>query len=288
MKIGFFTDVYLPNAFGTEISIETFRKKIGELGHQVYVFAPFFPKYKDTNPRVFRFRSLKIIEKPEMRFAFPFLPTKSLKKILNIKLDIVHAHTPFNLGLLGKLVASRERIPIIYTHHTQYPEYTKVYFKEKILLPKMAKTWCAWYANQADVVLVPSHKIKKLLKDCKVKKPIAVLPTGIDSDLFKKSLNVRECLRKELGIGLDKKILLFVGRISKEKNPVFLFSVLKIILRKRDDVILLMVGGGSELERLRILAKNLKIDRFVKFTDQVPRSEIPAFYQAADVFVFLL
>ncbi|GAI38976.1 unnamed protein product, partial [marine sediment metagenome] len=148
MKIGFFTDTYLPVTHGVEVSIATFRKTLEAAGHQVYIYAPESPGYKDKNPNVFRFKSIRVIKKPEMRYAFDFLPIgHTFKEISRFKLDIAHAHTPFSLGLLAKYISGRQLIPLIYTHHTHYPEYAKVYLKEKVLLPRLAKVYSAWFSN---------------------------------------------------------------------------------------------------------------------------------------------
>lgn len=281
MKIGFFIDAYNPRwYFGTEASLEIFRKGLENLGCEVFIYAPKVPGLKDENPRVFRFSSIKVVKKPEMYLAFPLFfknRLEELSRIANPKLDIVHTHSPFTIGLLGQYIARYQKIPLLYTHHTHLPEYAKIYFKEKIILPRITKALISWFANKTDGVIAPSYKIKKFLRSYGVNKPISILPTGVDFDFFQK---------KKLQISPKKKVLLFVGRISKEKNPDFLFQVLKEILKKRKDIVLLMIGGGPDLERLKNLAKELQIDKFIKFTGQVSHQEIPAYYQRADLFVF--
>ena len=290
MKIGFFTDLYLPSGSGVEISIESFRKNLENLGHEVYVFAPFSRGFKDTNPRVFRFHSLKVIKKPEIRLASPFLPVNSpdfLKKIKNLKLDVVHAQTPFTLGILGKYVARWQKIPILYTHHTQYPEYAKFYLKEKRLLPYLAQALVAWFSNISDGIIAPSYKIKKFLREYGVKKTIYILPPGVDINLFKQSPEERKNLREKLKISSETKLLLFVGRMGEEKNIEFLLSTLQEILTKNEiPVNLLIVGDGPYLKKLCQISRNLRIDSFVKFTGSVLYQDIPKYYQASDIFVF--
>lgn len=289
MRIGFFTDTYLPVVHGVEVSIETSRKALETMGHQVFIYAPESPGYKDKNPNVFRFRSVRVIKKPEMRYAFNFLPVgRNFKEISHFKLDVVHAHTPFGLGLLAKYISERQLIPLIYTHHTHYPEYAKFYLKEEILLPYLARVYSTFFVNISDAVIAPSLKIKKLLLSYGVKKkiPIHVLPTGIDLKIFKKSPKSGCRLRKEFKISPETKILISVGRIGQEKNVEFLMKGFAEVLKKRNDVLLLMVGDGPFLEQLKKIAQNLKIAQSVIFTGKVPHQKIPAFYQSADVFLF--
>ncbi len=291
MKIGFFTDCYLPTGSGFDISVETFRRNLEKKRHKVYIFAPYYKGYKDKNPRVFRYRGIKVVKKPEIYLASPLPQVNSFKefeKILKIKLDIVHSHSPFTLGVLGKYVASRQKIPIVYTHHTQYPEYAKFYFKEKFLIPYLARTITKWFANVSDAIIAPSFKIKKMLLKNRVKKPINIIQTGINLDVFKKpSIKEKIRLKKKLKLPPKAKILIFVGRMGKEKNIEFLLSVFKEIFKKtKSKTYLLMVGDGQSLEEFRQLSKTLKIDSFVKFTGLVPYEKIPEYYKAADIFVF--
>ncbi|MCK4781606.1 glycosyltransferase [Candidatus Parcubacteria bacterium] len=289
MRIGFFTDSYnLKCLTGVDVSVESFRKELEDLDNQVFLYAPKVPDWEDKNPRVFRFRGIKVFKKPPMRLALPFLltnPKKEKAKIDN-KLDIVHTHSFFSMGLLGKYIAYNQKIPLIYTHHTFYTEYAKIYLKEKIISPHITKLWTKWYAAQADAIIAPSFKIKKHLENYGAKKPIFVLPTGVNLKLFKKSKKTKRFLRKKLGLPLEKKLLLFVGRIGKEKNPDFLVKMIKQLSRKRKDTILIMVGDGFYLKKLKTLVKNLGIDEFVKFIGRVAHQKISEYYQSSDVFVF--
>lgn len=71
MRFGFFTDSYLPATHGVEVSIETCRTNLAKAGHKVFVYAPAVPGYTDTNRRVCRLKSVRVIDNPEMRLAFP-------------------------------------------------------------------------------------------------------------------------------------------------------------------------------------------------------------------------
>ena len=289
MRIGFFTDSYLPALHGVEISIESFRKTLESMGHEVYVYAPESPGYKDKNPNVFRFKSKRVIKNPEMRFAFDFLPIgRSFLEITRFKLDVVHAHTPFGLGFLAKFLSERQLIPLIYTHHTHYPEYAKIYFKEKVLLPYLAQVYTTWFSNISHAVIAPSLKMKKLLRNYGVKRkvPVYIMPTGVDLNIFKKSEKNRQALREKLKISPETKVLLSVSRIGKEKNIEFLLKVFVEILKKKGDVLFLIVGDGPFLEQLKKMAQRLKIEHNIIFTGRVSSQKVAAYYQAADIFLF--
>ena len=288
MRIGFFTDTYLPVVHGVEISIETSRKILEKMGHKVFIYAPYTPGYKDKNPNIFRFRSVKVIKKPEMRLAFPFLPKDYSSDVSNIKLDIAHAHTPFSMGLLAKYIADQQKIPLVYTHHTHYSEYAKFYSKEKIVSPRLAKFLSGWYANLADAIIAPSCKMQRLLREygVKKKKPFYILPTGINLKIFRKSKKAGPRIKKRLKIHPKDKVLIFVGRMGGEKNLDFLLTAMAEISKKRKDITLLMIGDGPFLKELKALARKLNIERNVVFTKIIPHKEIPLYYQASDIFLF--
>ena len=256
------------------------------MGHKVFIYAPHAPKYKDKGRNVFRFQSIKVIKKPEMRLALPFFPKNNIGRIADFKLDIAHAHTPFSMGLLAKYIAENQKIPLVYTHHTHYPEYAKCYIKEKVITPFLAKLFSTWYSNSADAVIAPSYKMERLLIEYGVRKPIHILPTGINLNFFKKTKAAGLLIRKRLNIPKTSGVIIFVGRMGKEKNPEFLLESMAEILKKRKDVILLMVGDGPYLKEFQKLSQNLKIQNNVIFTRAISHKEIPAYYQASDAFVF--
>jgi hypothetical protein len=99
-------DSYLPVTHGVEVSIETFRKNLERAGHKVFVYAPAVPGYVDRNPHVFRLKSIRVIETPDMRLAFPVVEDGHIRELTEVPLDIVHVQTPSTLGLLGKYIAA--------------------------------------------------------------------------------------------------------------------------------------------------------------------------------------
>lgn len=287
MKIGFFTNSYIPYSYGMGVSIEVFRKELEKLGHSVYVLAPHYPGHQDQNSKVIRFHSMKVFRNSEVRLGFSFLPRNSeLKAVLNLNLDLIHAHSPFTFGFLGKYISHKQEIPLVYTHHTNFSEYTKAFFREEFFLPYLAESWGSMYSNLSDLVLAPSRKIKEVLKKYGVKKPIRVLSNGIDLNQFGPSSKNRKTLRQKLDISSETKILLYVGRLTREKNLKFLIQALGHLLFQRKDVILLMVGQGDYQKKLKKLVQKKNIGEFVKFVGKVPHSEISQYYQAADAFTF--
>jgi 1,2-diacylglycerol 3-alpha-glucosyltransferase len=101
MKIGIFSDRYLPQTDGISISIETFRVELEKLGHEVYVFAPKPSlRYKERSSRIFRFPAIKGLFIDDWLTSF-FFPPQVIKQIDKLNLDIIHYQTPSQIGLMG-------------------------------------------------------------------------------------------------------------------------------------------------------------------------------------------
>jgi glycosyltransferase involved in cell wall biosynthesis len=126
--------------------------------------------------------------------------------------------------------------------------------------------------------------IEKLLRSYGVTVPIVSISTGIDTRLFEEG--DRHFLRNRLGIAPEEKILLFVGRLSKEKNLNSLFRVFGRVLRADRGVVLVLAGSGPDEENLRQLAVEMGIADKLALTGRLSHEEVAGAYKSADIFVF--
>ena len=284
MNIGIFTETYKPNINGVVTSIEIKKRELEKLGHKVYIIAPYEPEYEDREENVIRLKSFVLVFQPEYRLAYPPMPN-TIRLIRKLNLDIIHAETPFSLGLIAAYMAKNEKIAFLHTYHTLFPEYVHYLKLPVTFTRKAAEKVSAAYCNMCNHIISPSIDVKNELIRYGVKRPITVVPTGIDNVNF--SMEVKEDIREKLGIKKDEKVFIFVGRLGKEKNIDFLMDSFKILKDKRKDKIkLLLVGDGPYREQLIEKSKNLKIDKDVIFAGYVHREEIAGYYKSADIFVF--
>ncbi|MFC1598426.1 glycosyltransferase family 4 protein [Patescibacteria group bacterium] len=283
LRIGFFTDTYRPQINGVVASIDSFRLQLEKKGHQVDVFCPKLGVSKNER-NISRFRSFKFVFQPEYHISIPF-SRHILKDFWAKELDIVHAHTPFSMGLLGYYYAYIRKVPFVYTYHTLYPEYLKSYvFKGRVITPRMVEKAAALFSNRCDLNIAPSEKIKRLLKSYGVSQPIKVLPTGIKLNEFKKQS--KNTFRKKYKLKKEDKVLIFVGRLGKEKNVDFLIKSLELINKQNTDVKLVIIGDGPHKKNLQLLAKKRGLRTQVVFTGYFKKPEVVQAYQASDLFVF--
>jgi glycosyltransferase involved in cell wall biosynthesis len=140
------------------------------------------------------------------------------------------------------------------------------------------------FAAQADLVVAPSEGIRCFLESQGVPSPIAVLPTGVELDRFVPGNQATA--RHSLGLPLDAPILLSVGRLDREKGMGLLLSAFEHLAAEIPEARLLVVGQGKETDRLEALGKRLSGGDRIRFAGGLPREELPAYYRAADLFLF--
>ena len=292
MRIGIFSECYLPTLNGVVISIETFRLELEKRGHEIFVFAPATNGYVDRdNKHVFRYPSIQWPGQKEYPLALPIFSTTITKKIKDLKLDIIHAQHLFTMGNLGLRIARQLDIPIVYTYHTLIAEYTHYVpaltgISRKALI-SLSRDFC----NKCDQIVTPSPSMAKILKSYGVKKPIEAIPTGIYILRLQNHLPGK-IIHTQWDIPENRKILLYLSRIAKEKNIDFLLKAMKLLIFKRQkkfghcDVHLLMVGGGPELLHYQQLARKMGIEEYVTFTGMIKYEVATKYYGAAKIFVF--
>ncbi len=285
MRIGFFTDYAYPGGFGVETVIKTFRNCLEKFGHEVFIYAPGDKEIKNKEKNIFRFRSVLAQKNPKIFLSFPRFPVgNSFEEIIDFKLDIAHAHSIFSIGKLAKRIAKNQNIPLVCTHHTDYPTWLKDNLKEKIILPRVILRQVRDFSNEADAVIAPSSKIKVAMEKYKIKSPIHVLPNCVDLGLFCKDKSGSLKLRKKYGIDQEAKVMVFVGRLSREKNLIFLLEAVGEILKARKDIILMLVGEGYQRAELEEKSRDLRIEKNVKFIGFIPHDKITPFYNMSDIF----
>jgi len=269
MEIAFFTDTYEPQINGVVTSINIYRKYIEKLGNKVYVFCPR-SKFRHRK-NVFTFSSIDFPQYPGYRIALPY-QIKNVKKF-----DIFHVHTPFSVGLMGLVAAKFYGKPVVGTFHTMIPEFTDYLINTqrfKKFLKSIAWRYSSWFYNMCDAVIAPSPEIKTLLQKHGIKRRIEVVPTGIEKPRkLKKSI-----LRKKCGFSGKEKILLHVGRISREKNIGFIINALR---NKPKNWVLIIASDGPYKFHLEKMVSRLGMDGVI-FTGFISGKKLNELYYLAD------
>jgi glycosyltransferase involved in cell wall biosynthesis len=267
---------------GVSISIDALIQELRRQGHSVHLYAPRFPGYKDPDPNTFRFRSLETPMSKGYPVAIPPF-YRMLQRFQRETYDIVHTHTPYMLGMVGFRWAESHELPIVSTYHTLYDRYAH-YFR---LLPRryirfrIAKH-TNFYYNRMDHVITPTEASLKWLRRHSVTAPITVIPTGLS---FGPPIDRAEA-RRSLGIPPEQRILLYVGRLAKEKNMGVLLEAAALAMKADPSLRLWLVGDGPYRSECVLIARQLGIGDRVRFVGFVDRSRVDQYYAAADLFIF--
>lgn len=285
LRIGLFTDTYAPQVNGVSISLQLISEGLQKRGHQVTIFAPKFPGYEDNQPGVVRLPSLKYLNDPPIYVAVLGTP-RSTWSLSRKHFDVLHAHSPLTVGLLAYLTASTKNLPLIYTYHTSITDYT--HYLKVIggtgVIRHAARWFSATSTNLGHQIVVPSPKFYRLLLEQKVKKPIRVIPNGIDLSNFKTAKNPGS-FRQRLGLSADAPILLSVGRVDPEKRLDFLIDAFVRIADRVPEAHLVFAGDGSSRKKLEEQAAATKVKERIHFLGMLNRSELPNLLHDATVFL---
>ncbi len=272
MRIAFFTDTYEPQKNGVVTSINFFARALRKKGHEVKIFSPASPGYKNGKD-IYALKSFEFPRYQGYRIGMPLLKPWQVKNF-----DIIHVHTPATLGIIGIALAKYYKIPVVGTFHTLLPEFAQyISFRgtEKITKKFLWKYSSIFY-SKCDVAIAPSNYIKKILERHGID-DVAVVPTGIK---IKKNKTSKKSLRKKYGFAKNDEIILHVGRISKEKNIQFIMRSLKKILK--GNLKLIITSDGPYRKQLEKLAGK---NRNIVFTGFLNEKQLDDYYALADVFV---
>ncbi len=281
VNIGFFTDSYVPRRSGVVRAVETAARGLREQGHRVCIFAPAYPGHIDTDPDVYRFPSIAAPGHTDFPLAVPY-SAAHLRRIRDLRLALVHSHSPFLLGGLGVWLARTLKLPLVFTYHTLYAEYAHYAPLVGELTRPFVIAYTTAYCNRCDRVLVSVPSLAHVLRSYGVRTRIDVAPSvGVDPEEFTRPSP--GAVRAWFRIPDDAVLLLFVGRLGREKGVPLLLDTMPGL---PSHVWLLLVGDGPERRDLEAQAQRLGLAGRVIFAGEQDHAHVVDALFASDLFVF--
>lgn len=257
MKIGFFADSYFPRRDGQVYTVKSWKQKLEDRGHEVYVIYPG----SDYSPDK-REIPLRSVKNPWYKHYIG-LPTGTGQIP---ELDIVHCHSPGPVGLLGKYYARKKSIPDVYTFHTPLEEYMPQVFKLKSVTGAIKKVYELLDTKLLHSFDVVTSNTDEIPRDIEFEK----LPVGINMSFFQETEN--SFLDEE---DYERPLIGYSGRLSEEKR---IDKVIEFFEGREGTLII--AGEGRDETRLK-----KKASENVVFKDFIDREKLPEFYSGLDVFV---
>lgn len=283
LHIAHFTNTYHPVMSGVVRSVSTFRQAQVDLGHNVFIFAQDAPRYEDTEPFIFRYPALNI---PVRNYPVTIPVSPLIDWVLPIlKPDVIHAHHPAPMGSAASDKAEKLNVPLVFTHHTRYQDYTQHMGLPEDLVNDVLTRLLADYMQKCHHVIAPSASIKRMIEETYgISQHLTVIPTGIDLAPYEAADGT--AVRRQRGWGDDDVVLMSVGRLAEEKNLRRLLEATRAVMAQHPNVRLALIGDGPERKELEKLSREWNIAERVEFVGQVPFADMPAHLKAADFFCF--
>ena len=305
MKIAMYTDAYWPRVNGVTVSVDSFSRALIRKGHEVLIVCSEYPKTfeepvsisetgkRNDDPQILRVPSSSTPLSKEDRVAKINKWHWVSKKVELFKPDIIHINSEFMIAEFGFLYARMHNIPAIYTFHTMWEDYGPHYLPSFIplfMIILFIRTLQKNILRRSYRVIVPTVQIEEVVEKYKMKNITCLLPTGIETSLFQHKEKELALFKEQLEVRFPllkgKRILLFAGRVTKEKNISFLVNIMPGLLEKHKDIVLLIAGNGPDLESLQQQAEQLGIHDYCVFAGYMTRRDLALTYAVSDIFVF--
>lgn len=315
MHTAHFTDAYLPVLDGVVRTVEAYQSRLPrELGPSTVV-APWQPGAVEDD-RVVRYRSFPF--RAPYRLGAPMLDRALQRRLKTLEVDLVHAHSPFGAGTLAREHASRTKKPLIFTLHSNYPEWVRHQYSRtpyaSVLLnafPSSRKQpWPGvgslvsatpqgsayaeriikrelWrFGQQSDCVLVATERLRRefaSFSDEGAAPRVEVLRLGIDFPTRSDGTSIRELY----SLPGDVPVFLTVGQLTFEKELPFLLTAMSEVRARRQKFRLILVGDGPYRAQFEADARKLGIGDWCIFAGTISdKKRLAAHYEQADLFLF--
>lgn len=289
MNIAIFTEVMAPYVSGISSYVEVLRKGLAQLGHRVVIVT----SSTHIDKTVMKNGVIRCpAKKKHNKYGYECKNVRDpgvMELLDRFHPEIVHIQTDTRIGYLGLNVADRYRCPVVFTIHDYYSDR----FAGENRLVWQIKTFFERrhfgdMIDNAQVITSSNSRAAEFIKDTGRRRRVMLIHNGTDKTLF----DYRKCgrdavakMRRRLGVPKDSFTAVFAGDLSVDKNLEFVLSAFAKKLSKNDNIHLLIVGGGTELDYLKELCVKMKISDRVHFTGVLAHSIMPQVYSACDVYV---
>lgn len=273
------TELFLPTKGGTAVSFDDdFRRLGGKQVHVVTADVPGAAEFDSHHPNTIHRLVLKRHDwlKPESLIIYCKLSLFSFWLTVTRRITAIYAGRALPEGLVALVVARLTRRPVfIYAHGEELTGWGR---------GRKFQAMCFAMRN-ADGVLANSDNTRDTLKNLIGVKPGAIeliYPT-VDENRFSPGQPADD-LRSSLGITGEKKLILSVGRLMRRKGFDNIIRSLPVLLEQGLDVEYTLIGIGEDLDYLKELARESRVERRVHFLGHVSYEDLPRWYNACDMF----
>ena len=276
LRLALFSDTYSPQVNGVARTLERLVGAVRARGGDARVFTTTDP---DATPdgSVRRAASIPFWAYPQLRIAAP-LGGGASRDLRAWRPTLIHAATPFGMGLAGRQAARRLGVPFVSSYHTHFGAYVRFY--RLGLLERPTWAFMRWFHNGGERTFCPSKAIAAELHAHGFHS-LRVWPRGIDTARFNPRFRSTD-LRERLGAAPDTVVVAYVGRIAPEKGlDVALEAMRAVFAAEPRKVLFALAGDGPYEAHCKAAAPSETV-----FMGRIVGDDLSAFYASADLFVF--
>ena len=283
MNIVLVTNTFTPHVGGVARSVEAFSAAYRKRGHRVLVVAPEFQNTPANEREVVRIPAIQKFNASDFSVALP-VPTGLTRILQEFQPDIIHSQHPFLLGMTAVRMARTFNIPLVFTHHTLYEQYTHYVPGNSAVIKRFIIELATRYANLCDQIFAPSASIRDLLISRGVTRPVLVVPTGVRIAHFSQGNGL--VLRRKFQIPEHAFVVGHMGRLAPEKNLSFLAAAVVDFLRSHRDAVFLMIGVGPSAAAIRETFVRAGVEERLFVAGVLQHEQLADALCAMDVFAF--
>ena len=289
MKILIAADLYWPTINGVATATRNLVRGLADHGHEVVVIAPSqsLGPYEewDGNYLIKRVAAIPFPFYQNTRFSPG--PQREVKKIIReFQPDVIHIMMVLGIGLSARTYGLRYNIPIVATNHAMPDNLVE---NMRLLSPVsrpinyIFTEYGSRFHAKVDYITLPTQEAIAMFGEsaARLEVPIEAISNGIDLSRFK-PLSADPEIYDKFSIPEGVDIVSYIGRLDAEKHVSVLIKAYNSI--QSDSNHLLIVGDGTDVERLKNLVFSLKIDHKVTFTGRVSDDEIVQLHRVGQVF----
>ncbi|MCU0610299.1 MAG: glycosyltransferase family 1 protein [Candidatus Eisenbacteria bacterium] len=275
MRVAYFTESLPPNTDGVVRTLCNLTQSLDRRGVDYRFFSPFKPDRSFSwSHRVYKLVSLPVALYSEYRLAIPYLHPLD-RELDRYRPDLIHVTSPSLLGMFGADYARRRGLPAVSSYHTHFVSYLSYYGFTKVA--GLGWRFLHWFHNQFEKTYAPSPSAVRELTERGIRR-VELWQRGVDLDRFSPAYR-SDALRRSVGAA-DRPLLLFVGRLVKEKDLDDLVAASRILEQRGCPFALAIVGDGPMRDELQHALP------YAQFPGYQHGDLLSTWYASADLFVF--
>jgi glycosyltransferase involved in cell wall biosynthesis len=278
MRIAIVTENFLPKLDGVTHTLAMLLEYLQAGGHQTLVLGPESGMEEYAGAQVVGTAGVPFPFYPELRFNF-FRPL-FVRRLKEFDPDVVHLVDPVILGAAGLVAARLLNKPLVSSYHTNLAMYCRHFGFSSLTEPMWQ--YNRFIHNHCALTFCPSPSTARMLRSQGFEH-LRIWPRGVDTTLFRperRSVSLRASWLQGREQPENKVVLLYVGRVSWEKNLRLLVQAYRELDHHRCHLVI--VGEGPALAEMQQELAGLP----VTFTGYLRGEALATAYASADVFAF--